>query len=98
MGTLITAILTKAPAFPQHAGPLLEILNALLSKDPAQRPDAQTTARALAACRDGQFVSQSATSLRQPPTSATTATGQPYPTMSGGPQGIQFRGLHPDRP
>jgi serine/threonine protein kinase len=60
MSALITAILTKAPARPQHAGPLLEVLAALLSKNPAQRPDAQTAARTLAACRSAHAASESA--------------------------------------
>ena len=59
MMALIAAILTRAPARPQHAGPLLEVISALLSKDPAHRPNAQAVAHALAACRSGQAVSDS---------------------------------------
>jgi hypothetical protein len=50
---LITGILTRPPAPPAHAGPLSELLQALLAKDPAGRPDAQATIRALASCRSG---------------------------------------------
>jgi Protein kinase domain/NACHT domain len=45
---LMNAILHRSPAPPRHAGPLRELLEALLSKDPAQRPDARTAADALA--------------------------------------------------
>jgi serine/threonine protein kinase len=51
MTALIAAILTKPPAPSKNAGPLQDILTALLAKDPGRRPDAQTAAGALAACR-----------------------------------------------
>lgn len=44
---LYVAILTQPPAPPASAGPLTELLTALLSKDPARRPDARTTADSL---------------------------------------------------
>ena len=50
MTALMAAILTKTPARPEHADPLLGILAALLSKDPVKRPNAEAAARALAAC------------------------------------------------
>ncbi|MGH3191249.1 MAG: WD40 repeat domain-containing serine/threonine protein kinase [Streptosporangiaceae bacterium] len=60
MTALMAAILTRLPAHPQHAGPLLEVISVLLSKDPGQRPSAQAVARTLAACRSGRPVSSSA--------------------------------------
>jgi Protein kinase domain/NACHT domain len=45
---LMNAILHRPLVPPRHAGPLRELLKALLSKDPAQRPDAQAAADALA--------------------------------------------------
>ncbi|WP_265738219.1 WD40 repeat domain-containing serine/threonine protein kinase [Actinacidiphila epipremni] len=44
---LYVAILTQPPAPPEHAGPLAEVLTALLAKDAAERPSAEDVAARL---------------------------------------------------
>jgi len=53
LASVIAAILTRTPAAPEHAGPLRDLLGVLLAKDPSQRPDAETVARALVRQRFG---------------------------------------------
>ena len=45
---LMAAILTRPPAPPQHAGPLRDLLGALLTKDPTRRPSPEAVLDALA--------------------------------------------------
>lgn len=47
LASVITAVLTRPIPTPEHAGPLADLLAALLAKDHRQRPDAATTARHL---------------------------------------------------
>jgi Flp pilus assembly protein TadD len=44
---VFAGILTRPPAPPQHAGPLRDLLEALLSKNPSDRPDPQAVLAAL---------------------------------------------------
>jgi peptide/nickel transport system substrate-binding protein len=71
MTALVTAILTKTPPRPSRADPqLAEVTARLLAKNPAQRPDAQAVARALAACPSGQAKPALAVSHGRSPTAA----------------------------
>ena len=47
LSALVGAVFTKSPDSPANAGPLADLILSLLSKDPAERPDATTTARTL---------------------------------------------------
>jgi serine/threonine protein kinase len=73
MAAVMAAILTRRLAPPEQAGPLRDLIEALLADNPAGRPDAQTTAAALAALATGTGAAAT----------GTTATGAAVPVPPG---------------
>ena len=83
---VIAAVLTGTPRPPEHAGPLRELLDALLAVAPFRRPDAQTVARALARQRSGPVTGSW--------TAASPGTARSGPPVAPGP--TQERAMHAD--
>jgi hypothetical protein len=74
LAALFTAILTRNPPPPDHAGPLAGLLEALLAKDPGQRPDARAVTQLIASApgRAAAPGVAGATTRRSPAASAPT--------------------------
>ena len=51
LSALLTAIINRSPTPAEHAGPFRELIQALLSKEPVQRPDASAVQQALSSYR-----------------------------------------------
>jgi serine/threonine protein kinase len=79
MTAVMAAILTRRQDPPEHAGPLRDLIEALLAKDPASRPDARSATTALAAAVDSSDRLPSASSPASPAPASPSPTG-PSPT------------------
>ena len=72
MTAVMAAILTRRQDPPEHAGPLRDVIEALLAKNPADRPDARSAMTALAAAT-------------APPADASSWTSLPAASPAAGP-------------
>ena len=82
LASIMATILTRPPAPPEHAGPLRGLIEALLAKDPAQRPDARAAKTALAAALAGNPLPDTAV-----PDAAVPHTAVPDAAHAGQPSG-----------
>jgi hypothetical protein len=81
----LTAIVTEQLPEPRLAGPLFPVLQELLNKDPALRPDAGTAAALLAAVAGSSGSTTSTMTLGRPPRTAAGTFGPPSGPPAGPP-------------
>jgi predicted XRE-type DNA-binding protein len=91
---LLAAILARSPAPAEHAGPLDGLLQALLSKDPIQRPDAPAVQRALSSYRPVRSDGEAATSTMD----VQGAIAPPVPPVPPRGPGAGASAEYPDEP
>ncbi|WP_327088968.1 serine/threonine protein kinase [Nonomuraea sp. NBC_01738] len=88
----LAAVLNQEVPQPMLAGPLTPVLNALLRRDPAARPDAETLDRMLAAVESGSPLPHQPWPQPQPPMPPQSGPPQSRPPQSGPQQpGQQFQ-------
>ncbi|MFI2371964.1 protein kinase [Streptomyces sp. NPDC018833] len=91
--SIIVAVLTQPLPTPRYAGPLAELLGALMAKDPQQRPDADAVALRLSALRhEGAGPAAEATEVPDPRTDPVAPAPEPLPV----PDAPAVRERHPD--
>ena len=82
MTAVVAAILTRRPPPPEHAGPLRDLIESLLSKDPAGRPDARSAAAALAAATAATAAPRTALAPGTAPAPAAVAPPATAPAVA----------------
>jgi ABC-type phosphate transport system substrate-binding protein len=95
---VIAAIVGQPTSPPDHAGPLAGLLLALLKKDPAERPDAQTVARELAGQRSSLGVGGPGARTAPAPGQGGKPAQAGTRTLPGSPYGAAAAPQSPQRP
>ena len=90
MTAVLAAILTGHADPPEHAGPLRDLIESLLAKDPAARPDARSAVNALAAATASLAADPSAPAISAKPFAGLRPSAPPSlpaePSLSAAPR------------